>query len=52
MCIRDRYETLAGFLLEISRSIPRTGTVIHHDGISFTVERASQQAIHEVRIRW
>lgn len=46
------YETLAGFLLTIGRSIPRTGTVIHHDGISFTVERASQQAIHEVRIRW
>ena len=46
------YETLAGFLLAINRSIPRAGTVIHHNGISFTVERATQQAIHEVRIRW
>jgi CBS domain containing-hemolysin-like protein len=49
---KGEYETLAGFLLTISRSIPRTGTVIQHDGISFTIERASQQAIHEVRVRW
>lgn len=46
------YETLAGFLLDISRSIPRTGTVIRHENIAFTVERAYPQAIHEVRIRW
>jgi len=46
------YETLAGFLLDIGQSIPRTGAVIHHDGISFTVEHATPEAIHEVRIRW
>jgi magnesium and cobalt exporter, CNNM family len=46
------YETLAGFLLDVGQSIPRTGTVIHHDGISFTVEHATPEAIHEVRVRW
>lgn len=46
------YETLAGFLLAIRKSMPHTGTVIRHDNVSFTVERATQQAIHEVRIRW
>lgn len=46
------YETLAGFLLETARSIPHKGTVIRHKSISFTVERATPQAIHEVRIRW
>lgn len=46
------YETLAGFLMDIGRSIPRTGAVIRHGGVSFTVERATRQAIHEIRIRW
>jgi CBS domain containing-hemolysin-like protein len=46
------YETLAGFLLDFGASIPRPGKVIRHEGISFTVERATPQAIHEVRIRW
>ncbi|MEJ2122627.1 MAG: hemolysin family protein [Alphaproteobacteria bacterium] len=46
------YETLAGFLLDVGQSIPRTGTVIHHDGISFTVEHATPEAIHEIRVRW
>lgn len=46
------YETLAGFLLDLGRSIPRRGAVIQYDGISFTVERATEQAIHEIRIQW
>jgi len=46
------YETLAGFLLDISKSIPHSGTVIHHEGVSFTIERATQQAVQEVRVRW
>ena len=47
-----RYRTLAGFLMDATRSIPRVGTVIHHQEISFTVERATAQAAQEVRIRW
>lgn len=46
------YETLAGFLLEIVKEIPSSGTVIRHRHFTFTVERASGQAILEVRVRW
>lgn len=46
------YETLAGFLLDLGQAIPRTGSVIHHDDVSFTVEHATPEAIQEVRVRW
>ncbi len=49
---QGNYETLAGFLLHFAGSIPRSGAVFHYEGISFTVESASEQAVHEVRIRW
>ena len=47
-----RYRTLAGFLLHLAQSVPRTGTEIRDEDISFTIERATQQAIQEVRIHW
>jgi putative hemolysin len=46
------YRTLAGFLLHVAQSVPRTGTVIRHEDISFTIERGTRQAIQEVRVRW
>lgn len=46
------YASLAGFLLEKAKDIPANGTVIEFRGTSFTIERATPQAIQEVRIRW
>jgi len=46
------YETLAGFLLDLAKAIPRAGTVIRHGDISFTVERGTLQALQDIRIRW
>jgi CBS domain containing-hemolysin-like protein len=47
-----RYASLAGFLLDKIQDIPSVGAVIEYRQISFTVERATPQAIQEVRIRW
>jgi CBS domain containing-hemolysin-like protein len=44
--------TLAGFLLEKARDIPPTGTMIEYNGVAYTIQRATPQAIQEVRIRW
>ena len=46
------YETLAGFLLEISKDIPAEGMTLRHQNIAFTIERATEKAVQEVRIRW
>ena len=46
------YETLAGFLMNITEAIPPTGAVIRFDDISFTVERGTVQSIQEIRIQW
>lgn len=46
------YTTLAGLILDKTRSIPREGTSIHIDNIILTVHRSSARAIREVRIRW
>lgn len=46
------YETVAGFLMSVSQAIPHAGAVIQHNGVSFTVERATAQTIQEVRIAW
>lgn len=47
---KGKYATLAGFLLEKSGDIPLTGTVIKTQGVAFTIERSTPQAIQEVRI--
>jgi putative hemolysin len=49
---KGKYATLAGFLLEKSGEIPAPGTVIKANGIDFTIERSTPQAIQEVRVRW
>jgi len=47
-----RYKTLAGFLMDATKAIPPVGSVIHHQEISFTVERGTAQAVQEVRVCW
>ncbi len=46
------YATLAGFLLDRVEDIPQAGHIIRHEALTFTVQRATPQAIQEVRIRW
>ncbi len=46
------YDTLAGLLIDSTKSIPPAGAVIRRDGFSFTVERAVMPTILEVRVRW
>jgi putative hemolysin len=48
---KGKYATLAGFLLEKAGEIPTQGTMIKANGISFTIEKSTPQAITEVRIR-
>lgn len=45
------YTTLAGFLLAKAREVPARGAVMDMDEVTFVIERASPQAIQEVRIR-
>ena len=45
------YATLAGFLLAKAREVPAAGAVIDVEQLTFIVERATPQAIQEVRIR-
>ena len=46
------YETIAGFLIGLVGEIPEIGEMIRYKNISFTVVKATRQAIHEVRVRW
>lgn len=46
------YETVAGFLIGLVGEIPEIGEMIRYRNISFTVVKATRQAIHEVRVRW
>ena len=46
----DDYETLGGFLLTQSGTIPRPGDKIKHEGWQFTVTKATSRSIDEVRV--
>lgn len=46
------YTTLAGYLLELAKDIPKVGDIIDWGTISFTIMKATPQAIQEVRVRW
>lgn len=46
----DDYETLGGFLLTQSGTIPRPGDKIRHGGWQFTVTKATSRSIDEVRV--
>lgn len=49
---RNRYNTLAGFLLAKVRDVPVPGSTVEYHGIRFTIMRGTPRAIQEVRIRW
>jgi len=48
----SKYATLAGFLLEKAHDIPPESSIIESCGVTYTILRATPQAIKEVRIRW
>ena len=47
---RGKYTTLAGFIIDKTHSIPKEGTEIVENGITFVVLKSSAKAIHEVKI--
>ena len=47
-----QYTSLSGFLLDKAKDIPAVGEVIEHQGIRFTVKRATPRLIQEVRVQW
>ena len=47
-----KYATLAGFLLERVRDVPAVGTRIRYNKITFIIQRGSERAIEEVRVKW
>lgn len=49
---RGNYTSLSGFLLDKAEDIPPVGAVIEYRGISFTIQRATQLLIQEVRVQW
>ncbi len=47
-----RHHSLGGFLIGLAKAIPPEGSVMQFEGISFTVEAATDQAVQEVRVKW
>jgi CBS domain containing-hemolysin-like protein len=48
---RGSYETLGGFLLELFGHIPSQGERVQYQNLTFTVLRASDRLIREVRVK-
>ncbi|MDJ0951137.1 MAG: transporter associated domain-containing protein [Alphaproteobacteria bacterium] len=46
-----RHHSLGGFLIGLAKAIPPEGSVMQFEGISFTVEAATDQAVQEVRVK-
>jgi CBS domain containing-hemolysin-like protein len=44
------YETLGGFLISLTGEIPLLGQVIEYEGVTFTILRATEQSVQEIRI--
>jgi CBS domain containing-hemolysin-like protein len=49
---KGKYETLAGYLLEVSREIPAVGATVEVDGIKYTIKKGTPQTIQEIRVHW
>jgi CBS domain containing-hemolysin-like protein len=47
-----KYATLAGFLLERVRDVPVVGTRVRYNRVTFVIQRGSERAIEEVRVKW
>jgi CBS domain containing-hemolysin-like protein len=48
----DEVDTLAGFLYELSGSVPNEGETLRYEGLTFTVTRLEGQRISEVMIQF
>jgi CBS domain containing-hemolysin-like protein len=48
--IKGNADTLAGLALELQGDIPIAGSVIEWEGYSFTVTRADNRRIHQIRM--
>jgi putative hemolysin len=46
------YETLGGFLLELAADIPKVGQKIVFQHMTFTIVKADEQRLREVKIQW
>ncbi|MBF0193049.1 MAG: HlyC/CorC family transporter [Magnetococcales bacterium] len=46
------YETLGGFILELAADIPKVGQKIVFQHMTFTIEKADDKRLREVRIQW
>ena len=49
---RGRYASLAGFLLDKAKDVPRVGATIEYQRIRFTIQRGTPQAVQEVMVNW
>ena len=48
--VQDDYETMAGLILWVSKSIPKEGEVIELDNFRFSILEASNSRIEQVRL--
>ncbi|MBF0445852.1 MAG: HlyC/CorC family transporter [Magnetococcales bacterium] len=46
------YETLGGFLLELAADIPKVGQKIVYKHMTFTIMKADEKRVREVKIQW
>jgi CBS domain containing-hemolysin-like protein len=46
------FATLAGYLLEKTHNVPPEGTIIKSHGINYSIKKATDSAILEVRVTW
>ena len=46
------YETLGGFLMEQAEDIPKKGQKILFRNLTFTIVRATDKAVQEIRVEW
>lgn len=47
----DDYETLAGWLMSVSDTVPQTGDVISQEGFDFKIEGMRRRRVKRVRVR-
>ena len=48
--VKGEAETLAGFLLELSQSLPKIGQKLTFENLVFTVESVDQKRIRQVKV--
>lgn len=49
---KGRYASLAGFLLDKAKDIPKVGATIDYQDIHFTIQRGTPRVIQEVKVSW